>query len=101
MTSNRDCKSDSDSLDSFDPASKVIVWRFRQLIKQKAKTISIDEGIENDSSDEQSPNADTPKCETVEPGSNVTFESFLQKAKHEVAMVLTDEGMQIDRSDRQ
>jgi hypothetical protein len=58
--------------------------------------ISIDEGIQIDSSDEQLENADSPRFEILEPLSNVKIERFVHLKKQYEEMVPIDEGIQID-----
>jgi hypothetical protein len=58
--------------------------------------VSIDEGIQIECSDEQFPNANSPRPETLQQLSNVKIERFLQPLKQFLEMVSTDEGIQID-----
>jgi hypothetical protein len=58
--------------------------------------ISIEEGIQIDSSDEQYENADSPSSEIWQPRSNVNVERCLQQVKQDFEMTSMDEGIQID-----
>jgi hypothetical protein len=56
----------------------------------------IDEGKQIDRSEEQPPNADSPRIETAEPGSKITFERPVQPPQQSAGIVSIDEGIQID-----
>jgi hypothetical protein len=69
--------------------------------KHSLEIVSIDEGIQIDSSDEQLENADSPRVDTLQPISIVKMERFVQSWKQWLEMVSIDEGIQIDSSDEQ
>jgi hypothetical protein len=62
--------------------------------------ISTDEGIQIDSSDEQTQKAETPRIEIFEPPSIVNFRRLSHFSKHPSEMISTDDGIQIDSSDK-
>jgi hypothetical protein len=63
--------------------------------------VSMDEGMQIDSSDEQLENTDSPRRETRLPLSNVILRRLAHEQKHEREMVSMDEGKQIDASAEQ
>jgi hypothetical protein len=64
-------------------------------------SLSTEEGMQIDESDEHKENADSPIDESLEPDLNVTVERDLHSKKHIVPSFSTEEGMQIDESDGQ
>jgi hypothetical protein len=58
--------------------------------------ISIDEGLQIDSSDEQYSNANSPTCRIMQTSSNPNVPRRLQQLKQELGIALSDEGIQID-----
>jgi hypothetical protein len=63
--------------------------------------MSIDEGIQIDSSAEQPSNAESPRIERRQQLSNVNCDRRVQARKHLSEMISMDEGIQIDSSDEQ
>jgi hypothetical protein len=78
------------------PDSNVKLERSLHLLKQKSGILSIDEGMQIDLSDEQCPNAESPRAENLEPDSNVKLERSLHLLKQKFGILYIDEGMQID-----
>jgi hypothetical protein len=68
----------------------------RHIAKGCRPIVTIDEGIEIDSSDEQFSKADSPRIEMLLRGSNVTEERLAQRAKQLLETVPMDEGINID-----
>jgi hypothetical protein len=79
----------------------VPVERDSHLLKHCWQSVSTDEGIQIDESDEQSSNAEGPMDESREPESKITLEIVLQLAKQESPNFVTPEGMQIEERDQQ
>jgi HPt (histidine-containing phosphotransfer) domain-containing protein len=69
--------------------------------KQSLPSISAEEGMKIDESDEQSRNAQSAIDEGREPDSNVTVERDLHSEKQYLPSISTEEGMKIDESDEQ
>jgi hypothetical protein len=69
---------------------------FSQPSKQDLEIVSIEEGIQIDSSAEQDEKAPTPRWAILEPGSNLKFASLVQLLKHLTPIVSIDEGREID-----
>jgi hypothetical protein len=67
-----------------------------QLRKQDSEIVSIDEGRQIDSSDEQSENADSPRSESLDPLSNVKVARHSHDLKQELEIVSIEDGIQID-----
>jgi hypothetical protein len=68
-------------------------------LKQKAERVSIDEGIQIDSSDEQFEKAASPRVRSRQPRSNVNVRRCPHSLKQLFESVSIDEGIQIDSSD--
>jgi hypothetical protein len=83
-------------IDSLEPDSNIKVERFLQSAKQWSPTVSTDEGMQIDRSDEQLEKVDTPRDDSLQSDSKVRCESFPQSMKQDFEIVSTDEGMQID-----
>jgi hypothetical protein len=60
------------------------------------ESLSTDEGIQIDWSDEHCENADSPRSESLQPHSNAAEERALHSLKHDLEIVSTDEGNEID-----
>jgi hypothetical protein len=69
--------------------------------KQEGSIVLTEEGMQIDTSDEQSRKTPSVMRESVEPGSNATLERERQHMKQLYPIVSTVEGMQIDASDEQ
>jgi hypothetical protein len=67
-----------------------------QLLKQDLASVSIDEGMQTERSDEHFRNADSPKTEILEPPSNAKMERLRQPLKQDLETILTEEGRQIE-----
>jgi hypothetical protein len=79
----------------------VTVERDSHPEKDWAPSVSTEEGMQIDESDEQFRNAPSAIDDSLEPGSNVTVERCLHSEKHLAPRSSTDEGRQIDESDEQ
>jgi hypothetical protein len=70
--------------------------RFAQPTKQFSESVSIDEGRDIDSSDEQYAKAFRPRFETFDPDSNTKLESFWHVRKQSSGIISIRDGMEID-----
>jgi hypothetical protein len=78
------------------PGSNTKVESLSQSEKHAWEMISVDAGMEIDSSHRHFENADSPSTESAEPDSKVKSRNIRQPLKHDFEMISTDEGMQID-----
>jgi hypothetical protein len=87
--------------ESAEGDSKFTVERDRHSRKHSLQSVSTDEGMQNDESDEHLENAEGAIDETFEGDSNVTVERDRHPRKQDSESFSTDEGIQIDKSDQQ
>jgi hypothetical protein len=78
------------------PGSNVTFQSRLHDLKQDGQIVSIDDGIQIDSSDTQDPNASSPRVRTLEPHSNVKTDNLVHEQKQPAQIVSMDEGIQID-----
>jgi hypothetical protein len=87
--------------ESLESDSNVSVERDLHPEKQFLPSLSTEEGMQIDDSDEQNQNADSPMDESLESDSNVSVERDSHPEKQYGPSRSTEEGMQIDESDEQ
>jgi hypothetical protein len=86
---------------SLDFGSNTTTRRLWQFLKQSSETVSTDEGIQTEASDEQPENANLPKIRSAEGHWKAKSESAWQLTKQWSGIVATDDGRQIGRSEEQ
>jgi hypothetical protein len=75
-------------LEILPPGANVTFWRFVQEPKQDSEIVSIDAGMEIDSSEHER-NADSPRVEILQPVSNATCPRSPHEAKHFAEIVVS------------
>jgi hypothetical protein len=64
-------------------------------MKQDSEIVSIDDGMQTDSSDQHCPNAQSPTVLAFKPDSNLKARRVSHRWKHDSEIVSIDEGMKI------
>jgi hypothetical protein len=88
-------------IEILEPVSNVNLERRWEYSKQESEIVSMDEGIQIDSSDPQNANAHSPRTDNLLPDSKTTSQRVSHAMKQDLPIVSTDEGIQIDSRDEQ